>query len=163
MRTVTLFFIFTSNILAQEIIGIPKIIDGDTIYINEYKIRLEGIDAPEMRQECKKERLKISSIVGFTFYKNYSCGRISKEKLIAKINGSQIKCISTTKDRYKRYIATCFKDKINLNRWMVRNGYAVAYRRYSKEYISDEDFARENKLGLWQGKFIKPEKWRKLN
>ena len=46
---------------------------------------------------------------------------------------------------------------------MVRNGYAVAYRRYSKEYISDEDFARENKLGLWQGKFIKPEKWRKLN
>ena len=46
---------------------------------------------------------------------------------------------------------------------MVRNGYAVAYRRYSKEYISDEDFTRENKLGLWQGKFIKPEKWRKLN
>ena len=163
MRTVTLFFIFTSNILAQEIIGIPKIIDGDTIYINEYKIRLEGIDAPEMRQECKKERLKISSIVGFTFYKNYSCGEVSKENLEVKIDGSKIKCISSTKDKYKRYLAKCFKDKINLNRWMVRNGYAVAYRRYSKEYISDEDFARENKLGLWQGKFIKPEKWRKLN
>ena len=163
MRIVILFFIFTSNILAQEIIGIPKIIDGDTIYINEYKIRLEGIDAPEMRQECKKERLKISSIVGFTFYKDYSCGEVSKENLELKIDRSKIKCISSTKDRYKRYLAKCFKDKINLNRWMVRNGHAVAYRRYSKEYVPDEDFAKENKLGLWQGKFLIPEKWRKLN
>ena len=163
MRIVILFFIFTSNILAQEIIGIPRIVDGDTIYINEYKIRLEGIDAPEMRQQCKKERLKISSIIGFTFYKNYSCGEVSKENLELKIDRSKIKCISSTKDRYKRYLAKCFKDKINLNRWMVRNGYAVAYRRYSKEYIPDEDFAKENKLGLWQGTFLKPEKWRKLN
>ena len=163
MRIVILFFIFTSNILAQEIIGIPRIVDGDTIYINEYKIRLEGIDAPEMRQQCKKERLKISSIIGFTFYKNYNCGEVSKENLEAKIDRSKIKCISSSKDRYKRYLAECFKDKINLNRWMVRNGFAVAYRRYSKQYISDEEFARENKLGLWRGKFLKPEKWRKLN
>ena len=163
MRIVILFFIFTSNILAQEIIGIPKIVDGDTIHINEYKIRLEGIDAPEMRQQCKKEKLKISSIIGFTFYKNYSCGEVSKENLEVKINRSKIKCILSSKDRYKRHLAKCYKDKINLNRWMVRNGYAVAYRRYSKEYVSDEDFARENKLGLWQGKFLRPEKWRKLN
>ena len=163
MRIVILFFIFTSNILAQEIIGIPKIVDGDTIHINEYKIRLEGIDAPEMRQQCKKEKLKISSIIGFTFYKNYSCGEVSKENLEVKINRSKIKCISSSKDRYKRHLAKCYKDKINLNRWMVRNGYAVAYRRYSKEYIPDEDFAKEKKLGLWQGKFLKPEKWRKLN
>ena len=46
---------------------------------------------------------------------------------------------------------------------MVRNGYAVAYRRYSKLYILDENFAKEEKLGLWGGSFIKPEKWRKLN
>ncbi len=163
MRIVILFFIFTSNILAQEIIGIPRIVDGDTIHINEYKIRLEGIDAPEMRQQCKKEKLKISSIIGFTFYKNYSCGEVSKENLEVKINRSKIKCISSSKDRYKRHLAKCYKDKINLNRWMVRNGYAVAYRRYSKEYIPDEDFAKEKKLGLWQGKFLKPEKWRKLN
>ena len=143
MRIVILFFIFTSNILAEEIIGIPKIVDGDTIHINEYKIRLEGIDAPEMRQKCKKEKLKISSIIGFTFYKDYNCGEVSKENLEVKIDRSKIKCISSSKDRYKRYLAKCFKDKINLNRWMVRNGYAVAYRRYSKEYISDEDFARE--------------------
>ena len=154
---------FSTNILAQEIIGIPKIVDGDTIYINNFKIRLEGIDAPEMKQKCKKEKLKISSIIGYTFYEDYYCGKQSKENLESKVKGSNIKCISFTKDRYKRYLAKCFKGKINLNRWMVRNGYAVAYRRYSKEFIPDEDFAKKNKLGLWQGKFLNPEKWRKLN
>ena len=163
IRIIILFLVLLSNSSAEEISGIPKVVDGDTVHINNYKFRLEGIDAPEMRQQCKKERLKISSIIGFTFYKNYNCGEVSKENLEAKIDRSKIKCISSSKDRYKRYLAECFKDKINLNRWMVRNGFAVAYRRYSKQYISDEEFARENKLGLWRGKFLKPEKWRKLN
>tara|TARA_Y100001936_G_C15549366_1_gene396609 strand:- start:23 stop:520 length:498 start_codon:yes stop_codon:yes gene_type:complete len=163
IRILTLFLVWFSNVKAEEVSGIPKIVDGDTIHINNYKFRLEGIDAPEIKQKCKKESLKISYIIGFTFYKNYNCGKISKEKLIAKINRSEIKCISTSKDRYKRYIATCFKGKTNLNRWMVRNGLAIAYKRYSKKYVTDEEFAKENKLGLWQGKFINPEKWRKLN
>ena len=163
LRIIILSLIFFSNTIAEEISGVAEIIDGDTVYINNDKFRLEGIDAPEMRQQCKKESLKISSIIGFTFYKDYNCGKISKEKLISKINGSEIKCIFTTKDKYKRYIATCFKGKTNLNQWMVRNGLAVAYRRYSKKYVPDEDFAKENKLGLWQGKFMNPEKWRKLN
>ena len=163
IRFIIIFLIFVSNVTAEEISGTPKIIDGDTVHINNYKFRLEGIDAPEMRQQCKKESLKISSTIGFTFYKDYSCGKVSKEKLITKIDTTEIKCISSSKDRYKRYIATCYKEKINLNQWMVRNGYAIAYRRYSKKYVPDEDFAKKNKLGLWQGKFIKPEKWRKLN
>ena len=158
-----LFLTFFSNTLAEEISGVPKIVDGDTVHINDKKFRLEGIDAPEVRQQCKKKSLKISSIIGFTFYKDYSCGKVSKEKLITKINNSEIKCIFTSKDRYKRYIANCFKGKTNLNQWMVRNGFAIAYRRYSKKYVPDEVFAKENKLGLWQGKFMEPEKWRKLN
>ena len=163
IRFIIIFLIFVSNVTAEEISGIPKIIDGDTVHINNNKFRLEGIDAPEMKQQCKKESLKISSIIGFTFYKDYRCGHVSKAKLKAKINGSKIKCIFISKDRYKRYIATCFKGETNLNQWMVRNGYAIAYRRYSKKYVSDEDFAKEKKLGLWQGKFMNPEKWRKLN
>ncbi len=163
MRITIIFLLLTSNILAKEIIGIPKIIDGDTVQIDNYKVRLEGIDAPEIKQQCKKEKLKISSIIGLTFYKDYYCGEASKEKLSVKVKGSKIKCISSSKDRYKRYLATCFKGEINLNRWMVKNGHAVAYRRYSKNYIADEDFARKNKLGLWKGKFLNPEKWRKLN
>tara|TARA_B100000575_G_C22973320_1_gene561832 strand:- start:47 stop:538 length:492 start_codon:yes stop_codon:yes gene_type:complete len=163
MRIIILFLILISNVIAEEIIGIPRIVDGDTVHIKEYKIRLEGIDAPEIRQKCKKEKLKISSIIGFTFYKDYNCGEVSKENLEAKVDRSIIKCISSSKDRYERYLAKCFKNKINLNRWMVRNGHAIAYRRYSKEYIIDEEFAKENKLGLWRGKFLHPEKWRKLN
>ena len=158
-----LFLTFFSNTVAEEISGVPKIVDGDTVHINDKKFRLEGIDAPEMRQQCKKESFKISFLIGFTFYKDYSCGRVSKEKLITKINTSKIKCISSSKDKYKRYIATCFKGNTNLNQWMVRNGFAIAYRRYSKKYVPDEVFAKENKLGLWQGKFMEPEKWRKLN
>jgi endonuclease YncB( thermonuclease family) len=158
---ITFFFIQTLNI--TEIYGEPKIIDGDTVQINTKKIRLEGIDAPEIKQHCKKPFLKISAIIGFQFSKNYSCGVISKKKLINKIEDSEIKCISSSKDRYKRYLATCYKDKVNLNKWMVRNGYAVAYKKYSKDYVRDEKYAKEKKLGIWQGLFIRPEKWRRSN
>ena len=148
---------------AEEIRGLAKIIDGDTVHINSKKIRLEGIDAPEIKQQCKKPFLKISAIIGFEFNKDYSCGVMAKKKLVDKINNSKIKCISSSKDRYKRFLATCFKDKINLNKWMVRNGNAVAYKRYSKDYVRDEAYAKENKLGVWEGSFMVPEKWRKLN
>ena len=156
-------FSLVQNLNSEEIYGTPKIIDGDTVHINSKKIRLEGIDAPEIRQQCQKVFLKISAIIGFSFKKNYSCGVISKKKLVNKIKTSQINCISSGRDRYKRYLATCYKDRINLNKWMVRNGLAVAYKRYSKDYLGDEVYAKENKLGLWKGSFIRPEKWRKLN
>ena len=158
-----IIFFLVQNLNSEEIYGTPKIIDGDTVHINSKKIRLEGIDAPEIRQQCQKVFLKISAIIGFSFKKNYSCGVISKKKLVNKIKTSQINCISSGRDRYKRYLATCYKDGINLNKWMVRNGLAVAYKRYSKDYLGDEVYAKENKLGLWKGSFIRPEKWRKLN
>ena len=142
---------FFHSIQADEFIGIPKIIDGDTIYIYSIKIRLKDIDAPEMKQKCKRNKV------------DYFCGVESKNQLKKKIDKSKIKCISSGKDRYNRYLATCFRGNINLNKWMVKNGFAVAYRRYSKSYVADENFAKEEKLGLWRGTFVKPEKWRKLN
>ena len=162
LKFIIIFFLFQIS-KAEEIYGIPKIIDGDTVHIKSKKIRLEGIDAPEIKQQCKKPFLKISAIIGFEFNKSYSCGVIAKKKLIDKIDNSKIKCISSSKDRYKRFLATCFKNKINLNKWMVRNGNAVAYKRYSKDYVRDEAYAKENKLGVWEGSFMMPEKWRKLN
>tara|TARA_A100001015_G_scaffold104893_1_gene116405 strand:- start:1383 stop:1874 length:492 start_codon:yes stop_codon:yes gene_type:complete len=158
---IIIFTLFLFQIIqASEIEGFPKIVDGDTIHIDSYKIRLEGIDAPEIKQKCKKPFIKI---MFFNFQKDYYCGQLSKNKLTKKIGNKSVKCILLGKDRYKRYLAQCFKGNINLNKWMVRNGYAVAYRRYSKLYISDENFAKEEKLGLWKGTFVKPEKWRKLN
>ena len=153
LKVVAAFLFFlTFKAVAGEIEGNPTITDGDTIKIINKRIRLHGIDAPENGQLCKKNS------------KEYSCGKIATDALEKKINRNHVRCIVQGRlDRYKRYIGVCFVGSINLNRWMVRNGHAVAYRRYSKDYIRDENYAKKNKLGLWSSDFINPEKWRKLN
>ncbi len=162
---IVFFFLIHNPLLKSEVSikGFAKVVDGDTIIINSIKIRLEGIDAPEIKQRCKKPFLKISFLTNLSLNKDYLCGIVSKEKLINKIKNNEINCVSLSKDKYKRYLATCFKEKVNLNKWLVRNGFAVAYKRYSKRYITDENYARANKLGVWEGTFKRPEKWRKLN
>ena len=162
IRIFIIFILFIQNASADEVYGNPKIIDGDTVHINSYKIRLEGIDSPEIKQKCKKDFFTISFIISYKFYKKYDCGLVSKIKLKKKISNKKIKCKFDSIDRYKRYLATCYLDKINLNKWMVRNGYAIAYKKYSKKYVQDENFAKKQRLGLWRGPFIEPEKWRKL-
>ena len=163
IKILLMIIFFFQTLQSEELKGKPKIIDGDTIHIKSYKIRLEGIDAPEMRQKCKRDSLKISTIISFSIKKEYFCGKESKKELKKKIGSKSVVCNSSGKDRYKRYLATCYIDKTNLNKWLVRNGHAVAYSRYSKIYIEDEKFAKENKLGIWAGTFKTPEKWRKLN
>ena len=157
-----IFFLFTYNDVKSGeikiISGIAKVTDGDTIRINKKKIRLMGIDAPEKNQTCKKTWLSISFI---SFEKNYPCGQISTNRLKAKINNKFVTCNYFDKDRYKRYVAECFIDKININAWMVRTGHAVAYRKYSKKFVSQENIAKRDKSGLWSGKFEMPWDWRK--
>ncbi len=144
-------FLIQLNLKAEEIKGLASIIDGDTIKILNNKIRLYGIDAPEKRQKCLKKNIE------------YNCGITSTKALIEKIQKNLVLCKIDKMDRYKRFIGVCFIKKQNLNKWMVKNGHAVAYRRYSKDYIQDENFAKENKLGIWSGDFMFPEMWRKLN
>ena len=156
MKKLILFLIILLNLntklITGEIYGSSVVTDGDTIKILHNKIRLHGIDAPERNQKCIKNK------------KIYNCGVVATEALIKKINKNAVKCLTQkNKDRYNRFIGICFVKQENLNKWMVRNGYAIAYRRYSKDYILDEQFAKINKLGLWSGTFLKPEKWRKLN
>ena len=148
-----LIFLFLGiKVVAGEISGIPTITDGDTIKISNKRIRFHGIDAPEKKQFCIKNS------------KEYSCGKEATTALIKKIGEKKVVCkVQDKLDRYKRYIGVCFVEKVNLNKWMVRSGYAVAFRRYSKDYVEDENYAKTNKLGLWSGSFIPPEKWRKLN
>ena len=159
-----LFFFLTYNdVKSQEpkiISGIAKVIDGDTIKIENNRIRLFGIDAPEKKQKCQKPWLSISFL---TFNKDYQCGVISSNKLRSKINNKLIICKSNNKDRYNRFISECYKDKTNINRWMVSNGYAVAYRKYSKKFVSLENLAKKKRLGLWAGTFEMPWDWRKHN
>ena len=159
-----IFFFLTYNDVKSEevkiISGIAKVTDGDTIRIEGKKIRFFGIDAPEKKQQCRKPWLSISFI---SFSKDYPCGQISTNKLKKKINNKLLICKWSNKDRYKRYIAECFKDKINVNAWMVRNGDAVAYRKDSKKFVSQEIFAKKEKLGLWSGTFTMPWDFRKDN
>ena len=83
--------------------------------------------------------------------KEYSCGEEATNALKRKIGGKSVTCkVQDKLDRYKRYIGVCFLEDVNLNKWMVRNGYAVAYRRYSKDYIEDENYAKKNKLDYGQ-------------
>ena len=159
-----IFFILTYNDVRSEninkISGFAKVVDGDTIKINSKKIRLYGIDAPEKKQKCKKTYLTISFM---SFTKDYMCGEVSTQKLIKKINKQKLNCNILDVDRYKRLVGECFKRNINLNSWMVSNGYAVAYRKYSKKYVSDEINAKNKKLGIWQGKFEMPWDYRRKN
>ena len=144
--------ILNIKVLASEISGVPIITDGDTIKILNKRIRFHGIDTPEKKQICTRNS------------KEYSCGKEATKALKRKISDKSVTCKVRDKlDRYKRYVGVCFLDDVNLNKWMVRNGYAVAYRRYSKDYIEDENYAKKNKIGLWSGYFTHPEKWRKLN
>ena len=144
----------------KAIYGKAQVIDGDTIKINDKKIRLFGIDAPEKKQICQKIYM---SFLIFNFQKKYKCGEKSTSELAKKLKNKKIKCIlEKKKDKYKRNIGTCYLKNQDINKWLVRSGYAIAYKRYSKKYILDEQYAKENKLGIWVGTFIKPEKWRRI-
>ena len=157
------FFLTYQDVKSSEITSITghaEVTDGDTIKINTFKIRLNGIDAPEKKQKCKRPYLEIFI---FIFYEDYSCGQKSTEALIKKINNQKITCKISNVDYFKRLIGECFKRKINLNAWLVSNGHAVAFRKYSKKYVSHETLAKQEKKGIWQGKFEMPWDYRKSN
>ena len=145
--SVLVFFFSYIDVKSQDI----KITDGDTIRINGEKIRFSGIDTPELRQTCLKQGIQIP------------CGIEAKQILIDKIADNKIVCIREGKDQYKRTLAECFVNDESLSSYLVKSGYAFAYRRYSKKFITDEDFARTNKIGMWSMEFDYPWDWRKKN
>ena len=132
---------------------ITKVTDGDSLRAGDLRIRLHGIDAPEMKQECQDSK-------GLS----YKCGLASRAHLIDLIQPpAEIRCQTLTKDRYGRLVMRCYKAGIDINAAMVRAGWAIAYRRYAKEYIAEENQAKSLKKGLFAGKFQKPEQWRREN
>ena len=127
-----------------------RVVDGDTIVLNGEKIRFSGIDTPELKQTCMKDNEKVF------------CGETAKILLIKKIGNKTPECISEGKDAYKRTLAECFVNGESLSVFLVRSGYAFAYRKYSDKFIKDEEFAKENKLGMWAMTFQYPWVFRKL-
>ena len=121
-----------------------RVVDGDTIVLNGEKIRFSGIDTPELKQTCMNGDEKVF------------CGKTAKMLLIKKIGDETPECISEGKDAYKRTLAECFVNGESLSVFLVRSGYAFAYRKYSDKFIKDEEFAKEKKLGMWTMTFQYP-------
>ena len=126
-----------------------KIVDGDTIILNGEKIRFSGIDTPELKQTCMIGDQKVF------------CGISAKMLLIKKIGNETPKCIREGKDIYKRTLAECFVKGESLSVFLVKSGYAFAYKKYSDKFIKEEEFAKENKLGVWSMEFEYPWDFRK--
>tara|TARA_B100000609_G_scaffold169269_1_gene143314 strand:+ start:360 stop:815 length:456 start_codon:yes stop_codon:yes gene_type:complete len=126
-----------------------KVIDGDTIVLNGEKIRFSGIDTPELKQTCLKDNEKVG------------CGMLAKKLLVNKIGNNTPICIGKKKDFYKRTLAECFVNGESLSKFLVRSGYAFAYRKYSTKFIEDENYAKTKKLGMWSMTFQYPWDFRK--
>ena len=162
---ISFFFLLFNNIPSVSsdhdyflISGKAKIIDGDTLKINNKKIRFSGIDAPESYFFGKKQLCVLNNI-------NILCGKLSKEKLIEKIGNQVVDCkIEKNKDQYSRLIGECFIKNESLSVFMVKNGYAFDYPKYSNgKFRKYQIYAKKLSLGLWQMKFEYPWIWRKKN
>jgi endonuclease YncB( thermonuclease family) len=133
----------------EPIVGNAWVIDGDTIKMGGIHIRLEGIDAPEWQQTCTDSRGK-----------TWACGRTATSELSRHIRGQELTCRGRAFDKYNRVVAVCMlPDGSDINAWMVRQGWAVAYG-FAGSYAAEETEARAAKRGLWAGTFVRPSRWR---
>ena len=143
---ILIYFFFITVALAQI-----KVVDADTIILNKEKIRLHGIDAPETEQSC------------YIGEEAWSCGKQATEylkKVLEGVSVPSLHCDISSKDRYGRSIGICYIGDKNINSILVENGWALAYRKYSRDYIPNEKLASKRKFGVWQGDFVEPWKWR---
>jgi endonuclease YncB( thermonuclease family) len=133
------------------IVGEARVIDGDTIVIHGQHIRLEGIDAPETAQRCGPPGHE------------WACGQSASVALSNWLANQTVSCSPKGKDRYQRTLAQCFLGSDDIQARLVSDGWALAYRRYSNEYVSDEEVAKSKKIGIWQSEFQAPWDWRKAH
>jgi len=124
--------------------GMAKVIDGDTVEIRGERVRIHGIDAPETEQTC--------DLAGRTI----PCGQEATEALARRVGRNQVTCTGTERDRYDRLIAVCLVGGIDLGGWLIEQGLAVAFLKYSRDYVTVEQRAREKKAGIWSTTFLMP-------
>ncbi|OFS89881.1 succinoglycan biosynthesis protein [Stenotrophomonas sp. HMSC10F06] len=148
---VVLFLVSASfSGVAAELVGRATVTDGDTLTVAKRRIRLWGIDAPESAQQCTGKDGR-----------TWPCGRRSAAALDGHLLEKTVRCQPKDTDRYGRVVAECFVQGASVNRWMVRSGWAVAYRQYATAFIADEADARQHQRNLWQGPFQMPADYRR--
>lgn len=126
------------------ITGGARVIDGDSLMVRDAEVRLFGIDAPELSQTCTRAG------------QSWACGSAAADHLGRLIAGKQVTCSPVGIDQYGRTLARCSAGSTEINRAMVASGYALAFRRYSFDYISAEETAKAYKRGIWSGTFQLP-------
>jgi endonuclease YncB( thermonuclease family) len=134
----------------QALQGTASVVDGDTLEIHGTRIRLHGIDAPESAQLCLDRDGR-----------KWRCGQRAALALADRIGRRPVTCERGDVDQYGRVIARCSVGGADLNDWLVREGWAVAYRRFSQEYVAAESDARSAAKGIWAGRFVLPWEWRR--
>src|SRR6202035_2729509 len=137
---------------AADVTGVPKIRDGDQIQIGNSKIRLGGIDAPSVDQLCLNNTGE-----------RWTCGVAARDELTKHARNKSWTCHTSRTDRRGRQVARCEVDGEDIQKWMVKSGWALSYVQFSHDYDADEAAAREAKAGMWQGAFIAPWDWRIRN
>ena len=145
----SLYFFFGILIFSSANSDLLIVTDGDTIRIGDERIRFSGIDAPEIKQTCIYQEIE------------FKCGEFSKNLLIEKISNQEVSCIRENTDQYGRTLAECFVGKESLSSYLVREGYAFAYRKYSDKFIPDEEYAQSKGKGMWIMDFMFPWDFRK--
>jgi endonuclease YncB( thermonuclease family) len=130
--------------------GRRRLGDGDTIEIHGQRIRLHGIDAPEGGQTCLDAAGR-----------NWRCGQRAALALQDLIGRRTVTCDERDVDRYGRIVGRCLAGELDINGWLVAQGLALAYRRYSQDYVAAEDEARAAGRGMWAGTFEPPWEWRR--
>jgi endonuclease YncB( thermonuclease family) len=129
---------------AEPLSGVGRTIDGDSLKVGDTEVRLYGIDAPELTQACQRDG------------RAWSCGSDAAYQLSKLVNGKQVRCSTMGVDTFGRTLARCRAGEIDLNRTMVATGFALAFRRYSTDYVSAEDSAKLARRGIWTGTFELP-------
>jgi endonuclease YncB( thermonuclease family) len=124
--------------------GTVHVVDGDTLRMGDLPIRLEGLDAPELDQICRRGG------------RPYRCGEHAREALVRLVAGRPVRCRADGRDRYGRSLARCRVGERDLGAVLVEKGDAIAYGGYETE----EARARTRRAGVWAGEFEEPRLWR---
>lgn len=147
---VTGLLVFLVLPAAADVTGKARVISGDILEIAGERIRLHGIDAPELKQTCLSKKGKESL-----------CGELSKQALQILVRGQDVRCKEKTRGPGNLLIAVCYVGPFDINEQMVADGRALAFPQNNKDYARAETFARARREGIWRMKFEPPWEWRK--